>query len=283
MTWFARNRSRLLVAGLFLFAFVLFQARLRSPHEQSWFDRSLVTITAPLQAAVVWLVDGSVELWDEYLWLVSVEQDNESQRVRLAELEREMAGWRACDAENRRLRALVKMAARMPEHSLVAARVIGLGTSPASHVIRIGVGSDDGIGQGDAVLGGAGLVGRVTGVTAGAAEVQLLTDVRSAVDVISQRSRAHGILRGQGQNERCLLDHLVRTADVAEGDVVVSSGIGGTVPPGLPVGTIASVTAPRVGVFRKAEIAPTVDFDLLEEVLVITRKARQAGQDEVVP
>ena len=283
MTWFARNRSRLLVAGLFLFAFVLFQARLRSPHEQSWFDRSLVTITAPLQMAVVWLVDGSIELWDDYLWLVSVEQDNETQRVRLLELEREKAGWRECEAENSRLRALVKMAERMPEHGLVAARVIGLGTSPASQVIRISAGSDEGIGQGDAVLGGAGLVGRVTGVSAGAAEVQLLTDVRAAVDVILQRSRSHGILRGQGQNERCLLDHLVRVADVVEGDSVVTSGIGGSVPPGLPVGTIASVTAPRVGVFRKAEIAPAVDFDLIEEVLVITRPARQPGQEEVAP
>jgi len=79
-------------------------------------------------------------------------------------------------------------------------------------------------------------------------------------------------VRGQGVDELCMLDHLVRTADAKKGDQVVTSGIGGLYPAGLTVGTVISVTSPQVGVFRKAEIEPAVDFELLEEVLVVLKQ-----------
>jgi len=269
MTWFQRNRGRMLVAGLFLLAFGLFQARLKATSERSWFDRTLVAVSAPVQDAVVWLVDGSVETWREYVWLVGVEQDNARLRTRVAELERQLSGQAELRAENERLRGLVGMAQRLHGRKLVAAKVIGLGTSPATQVVRIDVGADDGVAAGDVVLAGTGLVGRVSGATGSYAEVQLLIDPRSAVDVVDRRSRARGMVRGQGAGVPCLVDHLVRTADVIEGDELVTSGIGGLFPSGLPVGRVVSVTSPKVGVFRSAELSPRVDFSVLEELLVV--------------
>ncbi len=272
MSWFHRNRMRVLVAGLFLSSFLLFQARVTGPHEQTWFDRALVFISAPVQKAVVWLLDGTVGLWTDYVWLVGVERDNERLRYRIEELERRLARQAEYEAENLRLRELVSMAGRLPGQRLVAARVVGLGTSPAAQVIRIDAGSDDGLEVGDAVMSGAGLVGRVSGVVGDYAQVQLVIDGRSAVDVVVQRTRSRGIVRGQGVDELCMLDHLVRTADVKKGDQVVTSGIGGLYPAGLTVGTVISVTSPQVGVFRKAEIEPAVDFEVLEEVLVVLKQ-----------
>lgn len=269
MTWFQRNRGRMLVAGLFLLAFGLLQARLKATHERSWFDRALVTISAPVQEAVVWLVDGSVDLWTDYVWLVGVEQDNERLRRRVGELQRRLSGLSELRAENERLRGLVGMAGSLPGRSMVAAEVIALGTSPATQVVRIDVGQDDGVASGDVVLAGTGLVGRVSDATGAYADVQLLIDPRSAVDVVDRRSRARGMVRGQGAGAACLVDHLVRTADVVEGDELVTSGIGGLFPAGLAVGVVTEVTSPKVGVFRSAELDPRVDFSILEEVLVI--------------
>lgn len=276
MSWLQRNRIRLLVAGLFLLAFLLFQANLRGPREQSWFDRLLVTVSAPIQNVVVWAVDGCVELWHDYIWLVTVEEDNDRLRREVAELERRLARQLEIRAENERLRSLVNMVERLPDREMVAARVVGLSTSPATQMVRIGAGADQDVAMGDAVLAGTGLVGRVSGVTAGYAEVQLLIDPRAAVDAVVRRSRARGIVRGQGVEDRCLVDHLVRTADVREDDLMVTSGIGGIYPPGLPVGRVVSVSSPPAGVFRKAELEPVVDFAVLEEVLVLLQRESPA-------
>jgi hypothetical protein len=96
--------------------------------------------------------------------------------------------------------------------------------------------------------------------------------------VISQRSRARGIVRGRGEDEVCSVDHLVRTADVQVGDVMVTSGVGGALPPGLRVGTVVIATAPNVGVFREAELEPVVEFESLEEVLIVTTRPEPSAK-----
>jgi rod shape-determining protein MreC len=274
---------RLVVAGLFLLTFLLFQARMKPVRQQNWFDRSLMFISAPVQNAFVWSVDSAVSLWTQYVWLVQVEQDNQRLRQRIDELELSLSDQAECQAENTRLHALVGLAGGLPEYRMVAARVISVGTSPAAQVIRIDAGSSAGVEVGDAVLAGPGLVGRVTGVVPGYAEVHLVIDARSAVDVVVQRSRARGIVRGQGASERFIVEHVVRTADVQEGDLLVTSGIGGGVPPGLPVGRVTSVTSPPAGVFRNVEALQVVDFDILEEVLVVISRTAQTVAPEPSP
>ena len=107
-----------------------------------------------------------------------------------------------------------------------------------------------------------------------------MVDSRSAVAAIIQRSRARGIVRGRGEDEVCSVDHLVRTADVQVGDVVVTSGVGGAFPPGLQVGTIVIARSPKVGVFREAELEPVVEFESLEEVMVVTSRPGEGEEEE---
>jgi rod shape-determining protein MreC len=273
MSRFQKHRARLFIIGLFLFAFLIFQAGIKQEHNQTWFDRIVLSLTAPIQHALIWTVDGSVHLWKKYVWLVGLYEDNLVLKSRLESSERDNARLKEVGLENERLRNLVSMRATLSERKVVAARVIGLGTTPLSRDIRIDVGRDDGVQTGDAVVAGAGLVGRVSAVTASYAEIQLLVDSHSAVDVVVQRSRSRGIVRGRGESGLCSVDHLVRTADVTAGDTVVTSGLGGAYPAGLQVGTISSVTSPEVGVFREALLQPFVAFEYLEEVLVVLGSA----------
>lgn len=277
MSWFRRNRAYLLVVGLLLFALLLFIANMKRPANRNWLDRALLWVSAPVQEALTWAIDGAVDTWESYVFLVGLREQNRQLKSRIEELELEVARLREAEAENARLRELVDMRERLPAVQTLAARVVGVGTSPVARTIRIAAGTDDGVQMGAAVISGAGLVGRVINVVGDYAEVQLVVDGRSAVDVVIQRSRARGIVRGRGEDELCSVDHLVRTADVEVGDTAVTSGVGGIHPPGLPVGTINRVTSPEAGVFREADLEPAVDFQSLEEVLVVLPRSQIPG------
>ncbi|MBW1807335.1 MAG: rod shape-determining protein MreC [Deltaproteobacteria bacterium] len=270
MSWFQRNRIRLLVAGLLFFSLLLFLAHMKERREQNWFDRALLWLTSPIQNAIVWTIDGVASTWKGYIYLVGVEEENQLLKKQLDQAKRGNARLAELETENQRLRALVNMQQVLGQEKIIAARVIGVNTSPVARTIRVNVGSSAGVKIGDAVVSGVGLVGRVSTVVTGYATVRLIVDGSSAVDAVIRRSRARGIVRGQGEDEACSLDYLVRTADVEVGDEVVTSGIGGVFSAGLKVGRIASVTSPSVGPFREAVLQPEVDFQTLEEVLVVT-------------
>lgn len=281
MKWLARNGSKLFVAGLFLLAFLIYQANSKDARAQNWLDRSLMFVTAPLQHAFVWIIEGSASIWNDYVWLVDVAEENKELKDRVAKLEAKLVKYDEIAAQNNRLRAMVSMSETLPAYSAIGARVIAISTFPSSQVIRIDAGASDGVGVDDVVLSGAGLVGRITGVTGGYAEVQLLIDSRSSVDAIDKRTRARGMIKGQGVDDVCLVDHVVRTADIKEGDLMLTSGVGGAFPPGLLVGKIVSVSSPKVGVFRKVLMKPSTDFSTLEEVLVINKLASSSAPANV--
>jgi rod shape-determining protein MreC len=273
-----RNRRWLAALGLSLFALLLLVAQLRAPHEQNWVDRVVLWLTSPLQKAVTWSLEGGASLWRSYVWLVDVEEENARLRAELTGLRTALTDQRTLQAENQRLRELTSMRSQLGALPVVGARVIGLGTSPVARVVHIDAGSGQGVQVGDAVVAGGGLVGRISGVSGGWAEVLLLVDSRAAVDVVVERSRARGIVRGRGELGGLDVDHLVRTADVLVGDEMVTSGLGGTYPSGLRVGTVLSVTSPKVGVFRDAQLAPAVDFARLEELLVVRAPAPRPAE-----
>ena len=280
MSWFQRNRIRIFFATLLLFLFLIFISRMKEPRNINWLDRTLIWITAPLQHAVVWVFDGIAGIFGEYVFLVGVYEENQNLKGQVGQLQRELAAMAEMKAENLRLRELVNMREPLREARMLAARVVGVGTSPFSRIIRIDVGSADGVKESDAVVAGSGLVGRVSGTTGGYSQVRLLVDGQSAVAVVDQRSRAQAIVKCQSEDDLCSLQHLVRTADVEVGDRVVTSGVGGAYPPGLLVGKISRVTSPSVGVFRQAELVPAVEFQTLEVVLVVTSPEATEGPGE---
>ncbi len=269
MSWARRNRIRLIFASILVFSFLIFNSHMKELPRRNALDRALLWITAPVQYAVVWSIDGLTGTWKSYVYLVGLHDENRQLEREVLELRRRNALLTESALENQRLKKLLHMRADYGGLKVVAARVIGVGTSPLARTIRIYAGADQGLQEGDAVVSGSGLVGRVEAVSGGYAEVRLVVDGRSAVDVVIQRSRARGIVRGRGEDELCSVDYLVRTADVKVGDKVVTSGVGSMFPAGLLVGVIESVTSPDVGVFRKAEIHTVVAFQTMEEVMVM--------------
>lgn len=174
--------------------------------------------------------------------------------------------------ENARLRAMVGFAAAHPRLDLVPAKVIGADVTPWFRVntLSVSAGSTR-VAVGQAVVSSAGVVGTVHDVAGGVVQVTLAVDPRSSIDVVVQRNRARGVVQGLGHPSNYLsrVAYLLRRDEVKEGDLLVTSGIGGKFPPDLIVGRISKLIPSKQGLFQEAVAEPAVDFGRLEEVFII--------------
>jgi len=119
-----------------------------------------------------------------------------------------------------------------------------------------------------------GLVGRLLDRQGSYARVQLVTDRASSVGAMIERTRRQGIIRG-AEGGLLLLDYVPLQADVHSGDIVVTAGIDGVYPQGIPVGTVVSVE-PGNELFHRIRVVPAVDFGTLDQVYVLVREAMPA-------
>jgi rod shape-determining protein MreC len=145
--------------------------------------------------------------------------------------------------------------------------VIGRDATGLARTLVIDRGEADGITKGAAALAPEGIVGQVFLASAHAARVLLIADHNSGVDALVQRTRARGIVQGTAEGG-CGLKYVKRTEDVQVGDTVVTSGLDGVFPKGVPIGHVVAVDKQGQGLFQYAEVAPRVDFGQLEELLV---------------
>jgi rod shape-determining protein MreC len=188
-------------------------------------------------------------------------------RRELRERKREVARLTEVELENDRLRRLLAFRPEVPA-DVVMARVIGGDALGLSRSLAIDRGTLDGVRKGAAVVAPEGVVGRVLLAGRRAARVLLITDHNSGVDGVVQRTRARGIVEG-GVSGTCGLKFVKRTERLEAGDLVVTSGMDGIFPKGLPVGHIAAIDRRGQSLFQYATVEPTVDFGRLEEVLVV--------------
>lgn len=176
--------------------------------------------------------------------------------------------------ENQQLRDLLNFATTNPRYDYrggqIIARPLTSGVSPFLDTIEIDLGAVHGLETGMPVVTDRGLVGRIRNVYPHSSEVLLLTDASSSVNVITQASRAFGVLHGRNQ-QLPLMDFIPNDIEIAPGEIVMTSGLGGNFPKGLVVGQITEVIHNDNKMFQQAIVKPTVSFNRLELVLVITR------------
>ena len=201
--------------------------------------------------------------------VTTLRQRNAELEAEVARLQQQVIGLQEQQAEATILAVLLKYAREQPESSYQASKVIGRDVSPFLRSIWIGSGSDQGIARGMPVATDRGLVGRVIEVRASVSRVQLITDPEAAVNLRFQQSRADGVLAAQ-LNGELWVDLIDQNAAIAQGELVLTSGLGGGFPADIPIGRVVSVRKRDYELFQQAVIQPTVEFDNLDIVLVIT-------------
>jgi rod shape-determining protein MreC len=220
------------------------------------------------------MFDGIARIWGEYLALVNVAQSLEVLQKENARLRMDNRRFAALAAENVRLRGLLQFSKRHGRrHKLVPATVVGRDTSPFFRVVRIRLAPSVSalVKPGQPVVSSDGVVGQVDRVHGDFASVMLLSDARSAIDVVVRRNRAMGILKGLGSSEHyhCKVEYLRRTEDVETDDVVVTSGMDERFPQDLQIGRVTDVTRKQYGLYQQVVVTPSVDFARLQEAFVI--------------
>ncbi|HYO51119.1 MAG TPA: rod shape-determining protein MreC [Chloroflexia bacterium] len=234
-------------------------------------------VLTPIQQATSDFTSGVGSWLDAISRAKSLEEENAKIRAAFESVTAENAQLQELKRENEQLRAMLKFQAERPEIRGVLASNIGGDPTGLKEMLTIDKGSNVGIAPGMAVVSPGGiLVGQVTEVKADRATVLKITDVESSIGVTTQRTQTPGILEGKWQTGgRLLMRRIPRDADVKEGDILLTSGVGGNFPKGLIAGQILKVTQNDVQTDKEAEAYPLVELNSLEGVLVITSGAQK--------
>ena len=257
--------------ALFLFltllALLFTTVKTRVAPQTSFFEAVVLSVVHPIQEGFSGGLRVVQSIWDDYVNLIQVRGENVQLRQQVTKLQGELHRYREAYLQQQRLRDLLAFRT-LSFPNAVPAEVVGIDPSQWSEAITINKGSNQGVQKDVAVVTQHGLVGRTIEVGPHYATVLLITDRRSAVDALVQRTRARGIVVGKSRR-LSELRYVDFQEDIRVGDPIISSGLGEVYPKGLLIGTVRSVYQKPYGLFHDVEIQPAVDLAKLEEVLVL--------------
>jgi rod shape-determining protein MreC len=235
-----------------------------------WWQAVVLEIAIPVQKMLLAPIEAASGAWARYGQLVGVREVNDALYQRIAELEEANLQYREALVASGNLQRIASMRDDF-EVAMLPSEIVGLDVSPWFRSVLVDRGRKHGVRSGSPVITDQGVVGLVTATSERAAKTMLLLDRQSAIDGIVQRSRARGIVRGRGTGELAF-EFVVRGSDVREGDVVITSGMGGVYPKGLRIGVVRSISDPAGRLLQTAVLAAAVDFGRLEQVFVMLHR-----------
>ncbi len=176
--------------------------------------------------------------------------------------------YSALEAENARLRAMLEARTRMTDEVRVAG-IMSVSSNPFRHVLVIDKGQNDGVYDGQAMVDANGVVGQVIETGLFSAQAILISDPDHALPVEINRNGLRTIAVGTGEFNRLDLPFLPNNADVSEGDLLVTSGLGGAFPAGYPVAIVDSVTRIPQEPFAAVSAEPAAKLNQVREIMLI--------------
>ncbi len=249
----------LLIVGLLLLASML-GGRFDTPHQLT------LDFIGPLQGAVTRVVSGAVDLKNDYIAFWNVRAENKRLKLRLAEYLKELGEYREGYSTYLHLEKLLEFKQKS-KFELITARVVGKEPTYWYQTIVIDRGKKDDVLVGMIALAPGGVVGQVIHAGEHYSKILLANAPSSAIDALIQKNRVRGILKGTG-DRGYVLQYVLKNVDVVVGDHIVTAGIGGVFPAGVPLGTVSEVHKRRRGMFLEIKVQPNVDFQKLEYVLI---------------
>ncbi len=261
------------VAGLFLYLSV-YTWNLRTGHLDALSSHTGLDVSGFVLRPGLWVSDQVVNFWERYIYLIALKEQNDILRVEASELRRQnmLMGAQARSAE--RLEKLLGFEPPATWESS-GARVIAHRMGPAGvlDTLVVDKGSASGVALDMPVVTPAGVIGRVLETGATAATVLLLSDPNSRIAVIGDANRSPGMLSGQGYGQPLQMRFVNLNALIDPGELLLSSGLSGLYPKGLPVARVTKVQRSDISLFLTVEAEPLVDGAGLEEVLLLMRGA----------
>ncbi len=263
----------LLVVGLLLFAAML-GGRFGPPHQFT------LDFIGPLQSVATRVFSGIADLKNEYIALLDVRAENKQLQAQIDKYLTELGEYREGYSTYRHLQELLALKDKLT-FKPIAARVVGKEPAYWYQTLVVDRGKKDDILEGMIALAPGGVVGQVMHTSDNYSKILLANAPSSAIDAMVQKNRTRGILKGAGE-KGFVLQYVLKTADVEVGDFIVTAGIGGVFPAGIPLGKISKIEKKQRGMFQEIEVEPSIDFQKLEYVL-LDPTDRKAMLDSVNP
>jgi rod shape-determining protein MreC len=270
------QRPLLVFAGAVVLHVILISAQVSTTAGIPFIQVVTFGVFSEVQRGTMTSVDSVRGVWSGYVALRDVQEENEALKRELQTLQVRLQEERAQAQRAENFRQLLELRERAGVDT-VAAEVIAGPATIEFRDMTIDKGNADGVARDMAVISPAGVVGRVILASPRAARVQMLIDLNAAAGAMIERTRAQGLVVGQGSALR--MDYVPGTADVKQGDLVVTSGIDKIYPKGFVIGTVESIE--EGGTFYEIVVRPSVDFSRLEEVLVVTTPPAAITAEEI--
>lgn len=251
--------------GLAMLLAVVGQTGLLTP-----FQGVFLKVTAPVQGVLTTVFRPVAAFLSDAGSLNDLQDENAKLRLDNEELRNKVTTLQQGAEQVEELQKALGVTQNVASGTKLAASVVHRDSSPFTDVISIDRGSGDGIKVGMVVLSSQGsLLGTVTTVTSGAAFVRLITDTKSKVASQIQESKVEGITKGS-PNRGVSFDLAVSQATINVGDTVITSGLGGNYPQGLPIGRVSEVSGSSQELYKKVTVEPLVRLSTARTVLVLT-------------
>jgi rod shape-determining protein MreC len=270
-----RQRTAVLFIAVMLGHVLLISAQVNSKSGVPILEVVTFGAFSEVQRAASSAIGGVRNAWTGYANLRGVRFENDQLKRQLGELQVQIQQERAAAQRAHQLESLLGVQQQLQVRT-TAAGVIGAGASPDFRTATINKGAGDGLKANMAVVAPTGVVGRIVTVAPRASKVQLLVDRNAGAGALVERSRAQGVVLGAGE-DLLRMEYVSAVADVKAGDTIVTSGIDGIYPKGFVIGKVETVVK-GYGFYKIIRVRPSVDFNRLEEVLVVTTPEASAAE-----
>jgi rod shape-determining protein MreC len=237
------------------------------------------TLIEPVYHVVEWPVRAIRNLFTQFQSRQSLREENQRLRDLLLYQEGALQRLATLTEENRRLRGLFE-GAQGQEFEYHFAELLRVDLDPFSHKVLIDRGSRDGVTRGQAVIDGAGVMGQVEDVHFHYSTVRLISDPNHALPVQINRTGLRTVAFGSGETGNLNLPSVPREADVREGDLIVTSGLGDRFPGGYPVARVTAINREEGLTFAQVVAEPLAALGRGREVLLISTPEKEAPGPE---
>lgn len=234
------------------------------------------SVISPLQKIIYNANDKLKESFDFFINFSKVKQENEELAAKNAELENKLIEYNRMKDENQTLREMFEYSEANENYNYLGCNIVGYSGGNISNGYVIDKGTNDGVKKDMIVITPQGLVGKVTKAENSYSIVQTILNENIAVASMVESTReTTGVLQGVTDNKNknlTMLSNIPIDSEIKEGDVILTSGLGGMYPKEIRIGEVVSIEVDSVGIMKKAVVKPYVDFNKLEGLFVVVPK-----------
>ena len=268
------------LVALFLLPLALYLALYSFNQRTGWLDH-LASVSGLEAVGWVtvpgdWAKETSYGLWRDYVTLWGVRQENKELRQQNRDLRVRLMRLQSQAAEAERLRGLLEFSPP-PAWNCTGARIVAeqLTPSDALQTVLLNKGRMNTVHSGMPGLSPAGLLGHVLKTSPHFSKLLLITDPNSKIPVIGRNNRTKAILKGNGPKRDLQLEYVTRNRPLSDGEIMVTSGLGGLFPKGIPVARVTAINQPTNALFQKVQAEPVADLGGQEEILLLRQSGRK--------